>query len=444
MKQKLMITPAQILALGFFTIIFIGALLLCLPFASVEGSTSFVDALFTATSATCVTGLVTLTTATHWTTFGKVVILVLIQIGGLGFMTFISLTGIIARKRFSLHQRKVIMQSTGSLELGGLTRLVRRIALGTFIVEGIGTLILAIRFWTLGYSFGKGLWFGVFHSISAFCNAGFDILGPSSLEPFKGDFTVLLTISALIIIGGIGFLVWGDISRHGIHFKRYRLHSKLAIISTSVLVFGGAIILYFSERNSAFSALSESEKILNAFFQSVTLRTAGFASVNQATLSDSGFIVSCVLMLIGGSPGSTAGGIKTVTFAVVILNAICFAKNKDSLTSFKKRIHNDTVKQACAIVTIYLFATVLITSIVCAIEAKAQIPLENIVFEVISAVATVGLSQGITPILSTASKILICLTMYFGRLGGLTLLLAIIERKPCAKVERPYEKILIG
>lgn len=443
MKRKFKLSPAQFLALGFLAIIFVGALLLCLPFASIEGNTSFIDALFTATSATCVTGLVTLTTATHWTLFGKFVIILLIQIGGLGFMTFISLSAILANKRFSLHERKLMVQATGSLELSGILKLIKQVVCGTAIIEGVGALILSIRFWTSGYSFSGGLWRGIFHSISAFCNAGFDILGSDSLESFNNDPLVLITISLLIIIGGIGFLVWNDFIAHGFKVKKYKLHSKLALVATGILLVCGTILLYITERNGAFIGMNEGQKWLNAFFQSVTLRTAGFASVNQASLSSVGNVVSVAFMLIGGSPGSTAGGIKTITFAVVLLNAICFARNKDSLTAFKKRIHDSTVKQACAIMTLYLLATCIVAVAIALIEGDS-FSLGNIIFEVVSAVATVGLTQGITPFLSVASKLILCFTMYFGRLGGLTLLLAIAQKQESAKIERPYEKILIG
>ncbi len=444
MKRKLNISPAQIIVLGFLGIILLGASLLCLPFASVNGATNFVDALFTSTSATCVTGLVSLTTATHWTLFGKIVILVLIQIGGLGFMTFISLTAIIAKKNLGLKERKLIMQSAGSIELSGIYTLIKRIVLGTLIIEICGALILSVRFWAGGYGFGKGLWFGIFHSISAFCNAGFDVFGNDSLEGFQSDPLVLITISLLIIIGGIGFLVWGDFTRHGFKFKKYRLHSKLVVAATSTLLLGGTLLLYITEREHAFAGLNEGEKWLNAFFQSTTLRTAGFASVNQATLSSGGTVISYVFMLIGGSPGSTAGGIKTITFAVMILNAVAFARNKDSITVFKKRIEPSTVKQACAIIAIYLVAACTVTVAITMIENGKGFSLEDIVFEVVSAIGTVGLSRGITPLLAVGSKLLLCLTMFFGRMGGLTLLLAIAERQSGSKIERPYEKILIG
>ncbi len=443
MKPKFKISPPQIIVLGFLGIILLGSLILCLPIASVNGSTHFVDALFTATSATCVTGLVSLTTATHWTLFGKIVILCLIQIGGLGFMTFISLTAIVAKKSISLHERKLLMQSAGSIELSEVYSLIKRIVLGTFLIEGVGAVILSTRFWCNGFSFSSGLWNGIFHSISAFCNAGFDILGANSLEGYQGDPIILITISLLIIIGGIGFLVWGDVIRHGINFKKYRLHSKLVLSATAILLVGGTVILYFTERSFAFSHLNEWEKWLNAFFQSTTLRTAGFASVNQAELSSGGTVISVIFMLIGGSPGSTAGGIKTITFAVMILNAITFARNKDNVTVFKKRIEGSTVKHACAIIAIYLIAACAVMVAITVIEGN-NFSLDDIAFEVISAIGTVGLTRGITPLLAVGSKLLLCITMFFGRMGGLTLLLAIAEKQGSVKLERPYEKILIG
>lgn len=443
MKHKFTLSPAKLLALGFLGIILLGTSLLCLPFASYEGHTSFVDALFTATSATCVTGLVTLTTATHWTLFGKVIIILLIQIGGLGFMTFVSLSAIILNKNISLHERKLMVQSTGSLELRGIINLIKRVALGTMLVEGTGAILLTARFLSLGNGFLSSLWYGIFHSISAFCNAGFDILGDNSLINYSSDPFILITISLLIIIGGIGFLVWNDFVSYKFNFKKYKLHSKLALLITSILIFGGWILLYITERNASLSAFSEGDKWLNAFFQSVTLRTAGFDSINQGSLSRGGSVISVVFMLIGGCPGSTAGGIKAITFLVVILNTISFARDKDSITIFKKRISDSTVKQACAIMTLYLLAVCAVTVAICLIEGDS-FSLGNIIYEVASAIATVGLTQGITPLLSVASKIILCFAMYFGRLGGLTLLLAIAEKQPGASLERPYEKILIG
>ncbi len=440
MRGKFKISPAQITVLGFLLLILLGTLLLCLPFASAGDSVHFVDALFTATSATCVTGLSTVTTATQWTLFGKIVIIFMIQIGGIGFMTFMSLTTIV-KKSASLSKRKLLMQSAGSIELNGVIKLIQRVLLGTFFIEAIGAIVLSIRFWVRGLSFIKGLWYGIFHSISAFCNAGFDILGDSSLADYQSDPTILITIACLIIIGGIGFLVWGDFTAHGFRFKKYQLHSKIVVVTTAFLLVGGTLIFYFTEKNDALANFSEGDRWLNAFFESVTLRTAGFASFDQAALSDGGSFVSYVLMLIGGSPGSTAGGIKTVTFAIVILNAISFARNRDSITIYKKRIQDTTVKHACAIISIYFVATCLVTVIVALIE---PFPLDDIIFEVVSAVGTVGLTKGITTSLSIASKLILCLTMFFGRMGGLTLLLAFAEKRNQIKLERPYDKVLIG
>lgn len=440
MKGKFKISPAQITVLGFLLLILLGTLLLCLPFASTGDSVHFVDALFTATSATCVTGLSTVTTATQWTLFGKIVIIFMIQIGGIGFMTFMSLTTIV-KKSASLSKRKLLMQSAGSIELNGVIKLIQRVLLGTFFIEAIGAIVLSIRFWVRGLSFIKGLWYGIFHSISAFCNAGFDILGDSSLADYQSDPTILITIACLVIIGGIGFLVWGDFTAHGFRFKKYQLHSKIVVVTTAFLLVGGTLIFYFTEKNDALANFSEGDRWLNAFFESVTLRTAGFASFDQATLSDGGSFVSYVLMLIGGSPGSTAGGIKTVAFAIVILNAISFARNRDSITIYKKRIQDTTVKHACAIISIYLVATCLVTVIVALIE---PFPLDDIIFEVVSAVGTVGLTKGITAYLSISSKLILCLTMFFGRMGGLTLLLAFAEKRNQIKLERPYDKVLIG
>lgn len=442
MKGKFYLSPAQVIALGFLFIILLGALLLSLPFAS-HGHTSFVDALFTATSATCVTGLTTLVTAEHWTLFGKLVILLLIQIGGLGFMTFISLSAIIAKKRIGLHERQLLVQTTGSLEMNGVFLLIKRIVFGTVLFEGCGALILTIRFFTLGFSFPKSAFYGIFHSVSAFCNAGFDILGDSSFTDYSGDFVMLITLALLIIIGGVGFIVWSDFNENGFKLKKYRLHSKIVLASTVILILSGTLILYLTERNGAFGGMGESEKWLNAFFQSTTLRTAGFASVNQGSLSSGSSVLSTLFMLIGGSPGSTAGGIKTVTVTVAVLNAISFSRNKDCVNIFKKRIDDATVKQASAIITIYLFVLFAVIIAISLLEG-ASASTDAIIFEVASAIGTVGLSKGITPFLTHGSKLLICFTMFFGRLGGLTLLLALAQKKRASRIERPYEKILIG
>ena len=444
MKRTFEISPSQLTALGFLLIILLGASLLCLPFASNDGNVKFVDALFTATSATCVTGLVTLTTATQWTLFGKIIIILLIQTGGLGFMTFISLSAIIAKRNLGLHERKIIMQSSGSLELSEIIKLIKHIAIGTFAFEGVGALILFIRFRTLGHGFITALWYGVFHSISAFCNAGFDILGSNSLIDYQSDPLVLITVSLLVIIGGIGFIVWKDISTYRLKFQKYRLHSKIVLVTTGILLVFGTLFIYSTERNGVLSSLSEGDKWLNAFFQSVTLRTAGFDTIGQGALSTGGTTVSIVLMMIGGSPGSTAGGIKTVAIAVAVLNAISFARNKDNITIFKKRIHDSTVKHACSIITIYLLVALMLVAMISVIEAGKGFTLEDIAFEVSSALGTVGLTRGITPLLSAGSKLILCFAMYFGRLGGLTLLLAIAETPSSARLERPYEKILIG
>ena len=441
MKRKTKISPAQIIVIGFLAIILIGALLLCLPFASRGEPVHFVDALFTATSATCVTGLVSLTTATQWTLFGQIVIIILIQIGGLGFMTFISLSTVIAKKNVSLHQRKLLMQSAGTIELNGIIKHMRRIIFGTFAIEAVGALILSIRFWTSGYGFIKGLWFGAFHSISAFCNAGFDILGESSLIDYQGDYIVLLTVSLLIIIGGIGFLVWDDFTEHKFKLKRYKLHSKIALSTTLILLLAGTIIIYVTERNYALSELNEGQKWLNAFFESVTLRTAGFASFDQAELSTGGTMLSYILMLVGGSPGSTAGGIKTSRIVIAfkglyinirkLINPRYVPKAKFEGKSLEEKTTNDVF----SFITLYFFIIIGVTFI---LSFDSSVGEGHGFFSnfssALACISNIGPGfEAVGPYLSFSSynwlsKIVLTFTMLIGRLEILPILILFSPR----------------
>ncbi|NTV79247.1 MAG: Trk family potassium uptake protein, partial [Clostridiales bacterium] len=340
----------QIIVFGYMFIILFGGLLLSLPISSKTGEwTPYLNSVFTATSATCVTGLVVYDTYTHWSTFGQVIIMALIQVGGLGFMTIIALFSLFLKKNIGLYERKLLMQSAGSIKIGGVVRLVRRVALGTLIVEGTGMLLLAISFVPkMGWS--EGLFNALFHSVSAFCNAGFDIMGKygqfSSITGFQDDVIVNVTIMLLIVIGGIGFIVWNDVITQKWNFKKYQLHSKIALTATMILIFGGAILFFIFENNAAFADLNTGEKIMAAFFQSITPRTAGFNSVEMSELSESGHLLTIILMFIGGSPGSTAGGIKTTTFVVVLLGAIASARHYTHINAFKKRLAESIVKEA--------------------------------------------------------------------------------------------------
>ncbi|HMM06152.1 MAG TPA: potassium transporter TrkG [Clostridiales bacterium] len=443
--KRYRMTYARSIAMGFLIVICCGTLLLTLPVASKSGDwTALVNAFFTATSATCVTGLIIGDTYTYWSLFGQIVILLLIQIGGLGFMTMISMFTIFARKNVSFHERRLLMESFRSMQYNGIVALLKRILIGTFCCEFLGAVILSLRF-VPQMGLGQGIYYGIFHSVSAFCNAGFDLMGKyrefSSFTDYTGDAVVCLTLISLIIIGGLGFLVWTDLAKNKFHFQRFSLHSKIVLSVTAFLICFGWGAFYFSESQGVFANLNGVDKAVAALFQSVSPRTAGFNSVDQASLSDTGYILTLFYMFVGGSPGSTAGGIKTTTIFVVLICAIASARNSDTITVFKKRLDNVMVRQATSIVTIYFAAVILATAVICIIE---PFDLEAILFDVVSAVGTVGLSFGITPSLTAASKIILSLLMFFGRIGGLTLFLVLLEKNKKVPVERPVERILIG
>ena len=443
-KRKLRLSPARLIALGFFVVILVGALLLTLPFASKDGSSNFLDALFTSTSATCVTGLVVRDTFTGWSTFGQIVILLLIQLGGLGFMTVITLISFAIGKRVGLYDRKVLMQSAGNFSLSGIGDLIRRIVPFAFVFEFVGAVLLAIRF-VPDFGWGQGIYFSVFHSISAFCNAGFDLMGSrapfSSLTAYVDDPFVSLTICVLIVVGGLGFLVWHDLARNKFHWKKYQLHTKIVLTTSAALILGGWLLFFVFERNASMAGMTVPQRLLASLFQSITPRTAGFNTVDMAALSESGNLLTDIFMLIGGSPGSTAGGIKTTTVAVLVLSAISSACGRTRVNAFRYSIDRDTIRQACSILTIYLTMALVAILAICAVE---PITLKQAVFEVCSAIGTVGLSMGITPTLGIASRVIIILLMYAGRIGGLTFVLLFSERRTEPPVDRPNGKILLG
>ncbi|MGN0292063.1 MAG: TrkH family potassium uptake protein [Lachnospiraceae bacterium] len=433
------------IALSFFCVILIGSILLCLPISSRNGEwTPFLNALFTATSATCVTGLVVYDTFTYWSLFGQLVILLMIQIGGIGLMTIITTFAIFRKKKIGLHERMLLKASAGNTRLSGMVRLVKRIILGTFIFEGIGALLLAIRFIPqMGWL--KGAYYAVFHAISSFCNAGFDLMGCyeqfSSFTAYETDILVNVVVMLLIIIGGIGFLVWSDVIVHKGNFRKYSLHSKIVLMTTAFLLISGCLGFFLFERNGNLKGMSTFDQILSAMFMSVTTRTAGYNTMNLSTLSESGSLLAMILMLIGGSPGSTAGGIKTTTFAAVVLTVWSMSKGSSELTIFKKRFEQNTAKQAMSIMAVYFAGVLLATMIICAIEPFS---IKQVLFETISAAGTVGLTQGITTSLGTVSRIILIILMYGGRIGGMSLLLVFAERKKEAPMKRPSEQVLLG
>ena len=439
------LTYTQLIAISFLIVILLGACLLCLPQSTRDhSSTPFLHALFTATSATCVTGLIVYDTYTHWSLFGQIVILMLIQIGGLGFMTIVTMLRRFFKRNISLSERKLIMQTSGTLQLNSSTPMLSRIFLGTLFFEGAGTIILSFCFCPQ-----MGLWEGIynalFHSVSAFCNAGFDILGKygefSSLTTYVNNVPVTLTIGALIVIGGLGFMVWDDIAKNGFHFKKYEFHTKIVLTTTTTLILLGWGLFFIFEYNASMSHLTLGEKVLASLFQSITPRTAGFNSVDINQLSQSGYLLTTVLMLIGGSPGSTAGGIKTTTFAVLIMSTIAAARQKGAITLFKRKLRSELLVQASAIFMVYLTALGIGTLIICAAE---PFMLEDVIFECVSAIGTVGLSCSISSMAAPITHIILTLLMYFGRIGGLSIMCAIMEPKNKVQISRPEGEIVVG
>ena len=444
-KWMYRISPTSIIALSFILVILTGTVLLCLPVSSRMGQwTSPLDALFTSTSATCVTGLIIADTYTNWSLFGQLVILVMIQIGGIGLMTVISMVFIFLKKKLRMQERKVLMQAAGNLQVGGMVKLIQRILIGTAVIETAGALLLSIRF-IPRMGLGTGIYFAIFHSISAFCNAGFDLMGKyeafSSFTAWQDDWLVNLTLAALIILGGIGFLVWEDILKNKLNFRCYSLHSKLILIVTALLLVIGTIGFFFFESEYSMKDSGTGSRILQSFFASTTMRTAGFNTIDYSQMSPSSVLLSDTLMMIGGSPGSTAGGIKTTTIAVIFIAMASMSRGNSDSTIFKKRLGKDLVKQAAVIVVVYLTYVLVGAMLICHIEG---LDLSTTLFEVISGACTVGVTMGITPALGTASHILLILLMFSGRIGGFSLMLVFGELDKKPPLKRPKEKILIG
>ena len=438
-------TYSQISAISFMSIILIGALLLTLPISSRSGeATPFIDALFTSASATCVTGLVVYDTYTHFSLFGQIVILSLIQIGGLGFMIIATLFSLMLKRKIGLKERGMLQECVSTIHIGGIVRLTKHILFGTVIFEAIGAIILALRFYP-DMGLKQGLYNGVFHSISAFCNAGFDLMGrfepSSSLTLYSGDIVVNIVIMSLIVVGGVGFLVWEDIFTNKLKFCKYRLHTKIVLVVTATLIIVPAIIFYSIERTNSFAGMGTTESWLASFFQSITPRTAGFNTVNIAELSEGSILLTIILMVIGGSPGSTAGGVKTTSFAVIILSLIASIRHTEDINVFNRRLERDVIKKAYDVITIYFMCCALAVLLICALQPFG---LKEVFFEVVSALSTVGMSTGITPDLNSLSKFIITLLMFFGRVGSLSVALVFSEKKEYIPIRKPVEKISIG
>lgn len=441
-ENKRKLSPVQVLAIGFAIVIFVGAILLSLPISSREGiRTPFIDCIFTSTSAVCVTGLTTLNTAQHWTYFGTTVIICLIQIGGLGFMSFATLFALILGKRITLKERLIMQEAMNSFSLQGLVRLAKYILIFTFSVEGAGALLMSTKF-IPEYGFLKGTYFSIFHSISAFCNAGFDLTG-DSLVPYYSNPVIVITISALIIIGGLGFSVWAEIYNFK-GLKKLSLHAKLVISVSSILVVGGWILMFLFEMNNpgTMKGFTFNNKLLSSFFASVTPRTAGFYSMSTSDMTPAGIGLTIILMFIGGSPGSTAGGIKTATAGLLIMTVVSAIRGREDTVIFDRSLGKDLVYRAFVITTI-AFSVVVVSSMILSVTEPGA-TLEYIVYETTSAFATVGLTLGLTPELSLIGKIVIALTMYIGRVGPLTLVLALAKKKKGVSIKYPEGKILVG
>ena len=434
------LTSSQIIVLGFLGAILLGAFLLMLPISTADGKgATFADAVFTATSATCVTGLVVQDTATYWSYFGQAVILLLIQVGGMGVVTFAVAITVASGKKIGLMQRSTMQEAISAHQMGGIVKLTGFILKTSAIIELTGAALLAPAF-IKEFGVGKGIWYSFFHSISAFCNAGFDLMGVkekySSLTSFSDNILVNIVIMALIIIGGIGFLVWDDIKTNKYHIRKYRMQTKLVIITSAFLILLPAIVFFLE-----FAGMDIKSRILNSLFQSVTTRTAGFNTYDLTKLNSGGISIMIVLMLIGGSPGSTAGGMKTTTFAVVILTAFSVFRRKEHTDFAGRSIADSVLRNAIAIVTMYLLLFLTGGIIITAVEG---LPMMTCMFETASAVGTVGLTLGITPSLSIASRIILIVLMYIGRVGGLTLLFSAVTPGQSTMSKLPQEKLTVG
>ena len=438
--RKRRLTSSQIILFGFAAVILVGALLLMLPVSSSAGTmTAPLDCLFTSTSAVCVTGLVVYDTATHWSAFGQAVILLLIQIGGMGVVTVAIAITMASGKKISLMQRSTMQDAISAHQVGGIVRFTGFILRGIFLFELLGALALMTVFVP---EFGpRGVWLAVFHSVSAFCNAGFDLMGTrarfSSLTSYAEHPVVNITVMALIIIGGVGFLTWQDIRRNGIHVSRYRMQSKVILSVSGILVLLPAVYFFFCE----FRELPLARRFWGSLFQAVTPRTAGFNTLDLTSLSETGQMLTCLLMLIGGSPGSTAGGMKTTTLAVLVSCAIATFRKRESGRFFGRRITDETVKNA---VTVFLMYIALFLAGGMIISRAEDLPLLICLFESASAVGTVGLTLGITPGLGTVSRWVLISLMFFGRVGGLTLIFATLPAHKNTLSKLPLEKITVG
>ncbi len=450
-KSKISLSTTHIILLSFFLAVLLGGVLLSLPISSATGEwTSFIDALFTSTTATCVTGLVVVPTFSAWSTFGHIVILFLIQIGGLGVITVIAGLAMMLHKKMGLSDRLLIQDAFNLNTLSGLSQFVKKVVLGTFFVEGIGALLYMTVFVP---EFGlKGIWISFFTAISAFCNAGIDIIAPDSLASYVHNPIINFTTCLLIFLSGIGYIVWWDVIRvlkmkkqkNIKFFKSLTLHSKIALVTTFILIFGGALCIFLFEYNNPLTMKDFTlfQKIQASIFQSVTTRTAGFFTVSQENLSNGSALISVILMFIGGSPVGTAGGVKTVTITVVVAAAISAIKNKNDVTMFNRTLSKQATSKAVAVICTSFFIMFMSTILLSAVTDASVI---DILYETVSATATVGLTRNLTASLNTMGKIIIIATMYFGRVGPISLAVALnLKKQKSNIIKNPVEDISVG
>lgn len=446
MRKNHHLVPSRIVIFSFIAMIFIGAFLLMLPISSKSGNwTPFLDALFTSTSASCVTGLIVYDTYTHWSMFGQFIIILLIQIGGLGVVTMAMFLAMVAGKKIGFRSRNLMKQSIDAPQNAGILRAVLFILKGTLLIESVAAILLSFRF-IPEFGLLKGIWMSIFHSISAFCNAGFDLMGQkepfSSVTTYQGDGLVLGVISSLIVIGGLGFFVWDDLIKHKFKFKKYRLQTKIVLITTTCLIVFPALYFFFFEfSRPEWSQLTFNERILSSFFESITTRTAGFNSIDYDKLHSTSIPIYTALMLIGGSSGSTAGGFKTTTLAVLVVTLISIFSKKEGVHVFHRRLPNTVIYHTIAVLSLYLSLFLFGGILLCAFD---NLSVSDSFFEVASALGTVGLTLGITSTLSNASLIVLIVLMFLGRVGSLTMLFALSADRTQVASTVPQESISIG
>lgn len=439
------LTYSQKIVLGFILLGLIGTILLALPISSKTGNwTPLLNSLFTSISALCVTGLTVYDTFTHWSFLGQLVILCLIQVGGIGFMTVIISISTGLGHKIGLHERQLLVESSGLLHSANLSLLVKRITIFVIMIEAAGAALLSIRF-IPEFGIKTGIYYGVFHSISAFCNAGFDLMGRfgkySSLTPYSTDSLVILTVSILIFLGGLGFIVWDDILRYKLNFKKYSLHAKIVLITSIAFTLVGSILFLLIENNHIFKEVGVKGKILSSLFLSISPRTAGFNAVDLTMLTNASIFLTILLMIVGGSSGSTAGGLKVTTVAVLFFSAFDNSRRRPTSSILKRRFSDNTIKQASAMFTFYLIIGSVGTLILSSLNSST---LEEIIFEVFSALGTVGITLGITPNLGALSKVTLVVLMFVGRVGWMLLIFAIVGRNQQAPISRVSEEIIVG